>query len=44
MSEAEQACIDIFNDYSEEEMYPFSPALVKAWCIGRDLLEQLNNT
>ena len=39
MNEAEQACIDIFNDYSEQEMAPFSPALVKAWEIGRDLLE-----
>ena len=40
MTESEWACIDIFNDYSWEEMEPFSPALVKAWKIGEYLVEK----
>ena len=43
MTASEQACIDIFNDYSWEEMEPFSPALVKAWKIGEYLIEVKEN-
>lgn len=43
MSDSEQACIDIFNDYSSEEIESFSPAIISAWGIGETLTNTLNN-
>jgi len=30
-------CIDIYNDFDEVEIKTYSPAIQKAWEIGRDL-------
>lgn len=42
MAESEQACIDIFDDYSSEEIEHFSPAIISAWGIGEALTNTLN--
>lgn len=34
-TEASGACIDIFNDYSEDEVKLMPPSVVKAWEVGR---------
>ena len=37
VSVAEQACIDIFNDFDESEIDGFALSIVNAWKAGRDL-------
>ena len=37
MSETEQACIDIFNDFEEVELEGSASSLMTAWCIGKEL-------
>lgn len=37
--QASNACISIFDDFDEKEANQFSPAIVRAWEIGRDIKE-----
>lgn len=34
---AGSACLDIYNDFSEDEVNKMSPAIQRAWRTGRDL-------
>jgi hypothetical protein len=37
LTDAEQVCVDIFNDFDESELKGSCPSIIKAWEIGRDL-------
>lgn len=36
-TQALKACLDIYNDYDEQELVYYSLSIHKAWCIGREL-------
>ena len=35
--DAAQCCIDIFDDFDSDEVERFSPAIINAWGIGKEL-------
>ena len=36
---AQEICIDIFNDFTHEEVNKMAPSLIKAWELGKHLTE-----
>ena len=37
--QAGSACVDIFNDYSEDEVIDLPPSVIFAWKVGQELTE-----
>ncbi len=35
--DAIEACKDIFNDFSEYEVYTMAPSITRAWEVGKSL-------
>jgi hypothetical protein len=35
--DAAQSCIEIFNDFDSDEIESYSPAIITAWGIGKEL-------
>lgn len=40
MTDSEQVCVDIYNDYDDEEIESFCPAIITAWGIGQELTQK----
>ena len=40
MTDSEQACIAIYNDYDSEEIESFCPAIITAWGVGKELTQK----
>jgi len=42
-TQASNICIDIFNDYCEEELSTMPGTIARAWQIGKEITELLEN-
>jgi hypothetical protein len=40
MSESEQACIDIYEDFDESEVTKMPSSITSAWYIGKELKQK----
>lgn len=38
-TQALKACLDIYNNYDEQELSSYSIAVHEAWCVGKQLEE-----